>query len=457
MNRLRLWIGYQDLAPALVRYLAAVSILGPIVAVGWSLLGPADDRPNRWPLAAMLVMLGCLAERFPIQLTHKTYINVASAVYVGMLLTLPLPMCGVAALFAVATAQVLRFRSNPELGIADPFFNTGQTSLYVTCAAAFVLTIERVNLPSVNIGSFGVWQIIVASLTLHLVNTALVAGASARHLELGTFRVWRHNLMVDAGPHAGMTLVGLCAAQLGLASPLMLPALAFPAVLVHRAVQQSVQLRANVRAALASLVEIVELRDPYTAGHSRRVATLARNITVELGMTAEEADLIENAGNVHDLGKVAIDPAILLKPGKLTDIEWAEMKLHPVLGANVLNQFESYRDGIPLIRGHHEAWDGSGYPDQISGDSIPIGARILAVADTYDALTSDRPYRDGMEHERARKILQDGSGSQWDPQVVSALLRLLDRMHEVSPVPETQVDEQRATAAARLDERKSAA
>ena len=240
-------------------------------------------------------------------------------------------------------------------------------------------------------------------------------------------RVWRKSLWIDIGPHAGLTLVGLCAAQLGGASPVTVPALAVPAVLVHRAVQRSVALRENVRAALASLVEIVEMRDPYTAGHSRRVAQLARQIAVEMGLTAEEADAIEDAGRVHDLGKVAIDPVILLKPGKLSDAEWAEMKRHPSYGAEVLSQFESYRDGVPLVRGHHEAWDGSGYPDKLQGRSIPVGARILAVADTFDALTSDRPYRPGVSTERARSILAEGSGTQWEPEVVMALLRLLDR------------------------------
>jgi HD-GYP domain-containing protein (c-di-GMP phosphodiesterase class II) len=223
-----------------------------------------------------------------------------------------------------------------------------------------------------------------------------------------------------------MTLMGVCAAELLSGSPLLLPTLAVPAVLIHRAVQQSTELRENVREALASLVDVVELRDPYTAGHSRRVAELARAIAIQLGLTAEEADAIEDAGNVHDLGKVAIDPAILLKPGKLTEAEWAEMKRHPVYGAEVLARFTSYRSGIPLVRSHHESWDGSGYPDGLRGTDIPLGARILAAADTFDALTSDRPYRAGMDLDRARAILQDGKGSQWDPAIIEALFLVLD-------------------------------
>jgi HD-GYP domain-containing protein (c-di-GMP phosphodiesterase class II) len=177
-------------------------------------------------------------------------------------------------------------------------------------------------------------------------------------------------------------------------------------------------------------------------------------------LTAEEADAIEDAGNVHDLGKVAIDPAVLLKPGKLTDPEWEEMKRHPVYGAEVLSRFASYRSGIPLVRGHHESWDGTGYPDGIRGTEIPLGARILAVADTFDALTSDRPYRPGMGLDRAVGILRDGAGSQWDPEIVAALLRVLDaRSDAVAPnsntgeEPAAGLAARRVTAQALLQER----
>jgi HD-GYP domain-containing protein (c-di-GMP phosphodiesterase class II)/phage shock protein PspC (stress-responsive transcriptional regulator) len=427
MGRFSGWNSYRGVPPALIRYLAAVSLAGPVLAIGWLLLGPATDRPVRWLSIAVLTILAGLAERFSIHLTHKTYISVASAVYVAMLLTMPLSLCGVAALLAVTAAQAQRFWARPALGIAEPLFNIGQTASYVTGAAACLALINAWSSPEVRIGDIPVDHVLIAACAMHALNSVLVAGASARHLNVGTLRLWRRNFLLDIGPYLGMTLVGTCAAQLDFASPLFVPALALPAVLVHRAVGRSVQLRANVREAMATLVEVVELRDPYTAGHSRRVAAMARTIALELGLTAEEADAIEDAGNVHDLGKVAIDPSVLLKPGKLTDAEWAEMKRHPVYGVEVLARFESYRAGLPLVRGHHESWDGSGYPDGLRGTAIPLGARILAVADTWDALTSDRPYRSGMARERAIGILTEGAGIQWDPDMVNALIRIVER------------------------------
>jgi hypothetical protein len=448
IGRFNVWNDYRELPPALVRYLGAISIAGPTVAVLWLFLAPTSDRPDRWLDVAILTLLACLAERFPIHLTHKTYVNVASAVYVAMLLTVPLSICGVAALAAASCAAAHRGRKNPDLGTAESLFNIGQTALYVSAAVICVSAFDQWHVESLKVGDIPVIQVIVASSVLHLFNCLLVAGASARHLAVPTIRVWRKNLLIDIGPHGGMTVVGLCAAQLAIASPILIPALAIPAVLIHRAAMGSVQLRQNVRQALESLVEVVELRDPYTAGHSRRVAQVAREIALEMGLTMEEADQIEAAGNVHDLGKVALDPAILLKPGKLDDDEWAEMKQHPVYGAVVLSRFESYREGIDLIRGHHEAWDGSGYPDGLCGEAIPLGARILAVADTYDALTSDRPYRKGMDRDRALSILRDGAGKQWDADIIAAFLRIEAPEPQPEPValPTVQLQNQPAVA-----------
>jgi HD-GYP domain-containing protein (c-di-GMP phosphodiesterase class II) len=152
------------------------------------------------------------------------------------------------------------------------------------------------------------------------------------------------------------------------------------------------------------------------------VAELARLLALRLGLSPAEADHLLSAGRVHDIGKVAIDPLVLAKPGKLDAAEWAEMRRHPELGAEVIARFAAYGDGFRLVRHHHEAWDGSGYPDGLAGAAIPLGARILAVADTFDALTSDRPYRARLELDRAVAILRDGAGRQWDPAVVAALL-----------------------------------
>jgi HD-GYP domain-containing protein (c-di-GMP phosphodiesterase class II) len=268
---------------------------------------------------------------------------------------------------------------------------------------------------------------------MHGMNTALVAGAGALQISVPPHRVWRQTITLDLVPHVALVIVGVLAATVIVDQPLLLPLVGMPLYLMHRAVKQSIRLREDTERALSSLVDIVELRDPYTAGHSRRVATTARLIAERLGLSAEEADLIESAGRVHDLGKVAIDPAVLLKPTKLTIEEQRELERHASLGADVIANFATYRQGTRLVRHHHERWDGRGYPDGLAGEAIPLGARILAVADTFDALTSDRPYRKGMSAEKATAILREGSGSQWDAAVVDALLSILAEQPEQLP------------------------
>lgn len=407
-------------------YAQAISFAGPLLAgvayVRWG----QTPAAGRWEAAIVLLVLACVAERFPIHLTHRTTLNVSTSVYVAMFLLLPPMLVGVFALAAAATAQALRMHAQSELGFAETLFNVGQTALYVGVAGILVALADYAGIPAVTYAGLSLSVLTMSMVWLHLGNTLLVSIAAGLQLGVNWTRLWRRNLAIDLVPNLGMALVGTCAAALGMESALLVPALFFPAVLVHRAVGESVRLQKNMRSSLASLVDIVELRDPYTAGHSRRVAATARTLAFAMGLTAEEADLIESAGQVHDLGKVAIDPAVLAKPGVLTDDEWREMKQHPVFGADVVGQFAAYQDGSPLVRWHHESWDGSGYPDGISGERIPLGARILAVADTFDALTSDRPYRQGMPLSRARQILSDGAGKQWDAAVVGALLSVLE-------------------------------
>jgi len=339
---------------------------------------------------------------------------------------------------------MLRAAKTPELGIAEPLFNTGQVALYVAIgsAAGHLLT----GMPWFsNLSDAGqLATLVVASVVMHLVNTGLVAVAAAFQMGIAPFRVWWHNLALDLTPQVTLTVFGSVTANLATAFPYYLPILLIPGVLVHRAVGQTVRLRVDTHEALASLVEIVEMRDPYTAGHSRRVAQTARLLAMRLKLTGEEVDVIESAGRIHDIGKVAIDPAVLSKPGKLDEAEWAQMKLHPVHGANVVERFAAYQEGTALIRHHHEAWDGSGYPHGLVGEAIPLGARILAVADTFDALTSDRPYRKGMTVAKAMQVLVDGRGYQWDARVVEAMVEQI--AHAAGEVPVYHPSEAASTA-----------
>ena len=176
---------------------------------------------------------------------------------------------------------------------------------------------------------------------------------------------------------------------------------------------------------LESMADAVDLRDPYTGGHSRRVAEHTARILRGLGKGGQEAQLVVSAARVHDIGKIGLADSVLLKDGQLTDEERQVMETHPQAGAQLLRRYGEFARGADIVRHHHERWDGMGYPNQLKGQDIPFGARIVAVADSYDAMTSDRPYRKGMPQAVARKILLEGSGTQWDPEIVKVFLAVL--------------------------------
>ena len=185
-------------------------------------------------------------------------------------------------------------------------------------------------------------------------------------------------------------------------------------------------------AAVRALAATVDIRDSHTMNHSEHVAILARVIATEMGLPQDEVEIIELAGLVHDIGKVGIPDAILNKPGPLDPAERSIMTNHSNLGASILERAGMLSELAPLILHHHECHNGSGYPYRLKGDNIPIGASILAVADAFDTMVSDRVYRKGMSLAAAKKELQDCSGGQFHPQVVKALINALDRALENS-------------------------
>ena len=174
-----------------------------------------------------------------------------------------------------------------------------------------------------------------------------------------------------------------------------------------------------------ALVYAVELKDPYTRGHSRRVADYSIRIGEELGFSKEELEDLELAALLHDIGKIGVKGAILNKPTKLSTKEFEEVKKHPVLGEQLVSKVERLRRIAKIIRHHHERYGGGGYPDGLKGEEIPLKARIIAIVDAYDAMTSDRPYRKALSKEEALRIIEENEGLQWDPNLVLIAIRIL--------------------------------
>ena len=177
---------------------------------------------------------------------------------------------------------------------------------------------------------------------------------------------------------------------------------------------------------LFALARAVEARDRYTIYHAERVGRYAEAIGAADGLGPEDCELLYQGGVLHDLGKIAIPDAILLKPGPLTAEEFAKMRTHSVEGEKICLSLRSIAHYLPIIRHHHERVDGAGYPDHLYGNDIPLGARIAAISDAWDAMVSDRPYRAGLGADEAVRRLRDGAGKQWDNGLVRVFLELLD-------------------------------
>ena len=189
------------------------------------------------------------------------------------------------------------------------------------------------------------------------------------------------------------------------------------------------QLKEDYEATILSMAIAFEARDPYTRGHSNRVKLYCRAIAHQMGLPANQIREVERAALLHDIGKIAIPDAVLKKTGPLTPSEFAQMQQHTEESADLIRMIPHPQDVLLSIRHHHERVDGKGYPDGLIGDDIPLEARILAVADGYDALTSKRPYRRAFTHEEAVQILRDNAGTQWDAKVVEAAIEVLGKEH----------------------------
>ena len=174
------------------------------------------------------------------------------------------------------------------------------------------------------------------------------------------------------------------------------------------------------------LALMAETREPYARGHSERVSMLANEIATHIGCPDDLVRDLQLAAIVHDIGKIVVPDNILFKPGNLTPAEHNEVKRHPVASAEIMRHVHSFTSVIPMVESHHEWFNGKGYPNKLMGESIPLGARILAVADAYDAMTCSRPHRARLSSEEAVQVLKKGAGKQWDAAIIDAFVRILE-------------------------------
>ncbi len=194
--------------------------------------------------------------------------------------------------------------------------------------------------------------------------------------------------------------------------------------LEEKVAAQANKIRASFLNAITALVYALEAKDAYTSGHSQRVADLSAAIARELNLPHGQIDKLRLAGLLHDIGKIGVQESVLNKPGRLTEAEFGLVKLHPEIGEHILSPIVDSADILEAVRNHHEHFNGKGYPDGLQKDKIPLGARILAISDAYEAMTSERPYRKSMSANAARHEIERHKGSQFDPEIAATFTRI---------------------------------
>lgn len=402
-------------------YTTVVSIAALAVAVLAAHLGVSGN----WLPVGLLALVIVVAEHFAFQLPVAGSVSLSfSLAYAAMLYCGPLAGI-VCALVGASSLREYRAHKPP----AAMAFNTAQLVLSIGAAGlAYQALGGRVlSLGVVSLGGT-LPPAAAAAVAFYVLNVLLVAGAVS---------VLQRARLKDAVANMGflsygvslviLALLGLLLAHLlALGSWLGVLLLVLPFMATRRVFRVYVELSAAYSETVRSLMAAIEAKDPYTRGHSERVAEYARRLAESAGVSHAEADLTERAALLHDVGKIGIALDTLTSHDRLSTDELRAIKMHPLLGGEIVAEIEFLSDAVPVIRHHHERFDGAGYPDGIVGEDIPMLSRILSVADSYDAMTSDRAYRPAMSAADARAEMLRVSGTQLDGRLVERFVAMLD-------------------------------
>jgi HD-GYP domain-containing protein (c-di-GMP phosphodiesterase class II) len=408
-----------ELRPAAALYIAALAVCAAALAAG-SLSQAALPDARHLALAVGLTALMTLVYCFPLDFTHRTKLTLdSSVIFAAVLLFQP----GVAML-VVAGGALLAHALRREPWV-QAVFNAAQTALQAGVGALLLAAVgwnpdaPRFDAPDL------LAVVALAAGVMYVINTLSVSVIVGLQSHLSPWSIWRQSVGFDAPEELAQLALGLLTAAMVDVHLWTLPLLIVLGFAVYLSLERHISLRRQTIDAVESLADIVDLRDPYTADHSRRVARFAREIASALGLAPDDVAAIETAARVHDVGKVVIDRDVLAQDAPLQEADWRQLREHPLTGERIVSRFPQFAVAAHYVRSHHERWDGAGYPDGLSGEQIPLGARVIAVADAFDAMTSARPFRAALPTVTVMRELEAQRGLQWDAQIVDALLRLL--------------------------------
>ena len=398
-----------------------------IVVLGWNIVH-TDWNMNLLIQLLIFAFLGIASESLPVALPKGGYVTVGYAVFLAALILLPLGVT----LSAVALSGMFIFGKVASEGpLYKRVFNASQYVLSIT-AAYGVISFSSVPTFLFDLNSIILY--LIAGVVYMATNMAFVAIALGIILCKPPWSIWASNFRWSVPNFMALVPLGYLLALLYNKYPLGIILLFIPLLLSRHAFQLYIDMKENYLNTVEALVQALEAKDTYTSGHSARVGKLAVAMAEEIEMSEDKIESLKYAAVLHDVGKIGVSEIILNKEGKLLDSEWEAIRSHPVIGQTIIKGIKFLFDIGQVVRHHHERYDGKGYPDGIEGEAIPLESRIIAVADTYDAITSDRSYRKGSTHEQAIEELKRAAGSQLDPELVRIFCKVVTREMTVRTV-----------------------
>ena len=404
-----------------------VQLICCLAVVATALLAHYAPVAGDWSLATVvtLAVVALTAEFMGFLLPRGAGGSISFIPYMTAVVLVP----NAAALLAIVGARaIVEFaRRRPAVKF---FFNTGQVLLtyalaimvYLALGGRSLFELQHLTLAQLTV-AVGVPMMVSYVLTFAM-NTLLVSQVIALATNGKLLQVWRENSATTIGVDILASPIVFVFAWVYAEYGPIIASLAWVPILGLRQLNTiNLELAQTNRELLELMVKSIEARDPYTSGHSRRVKEYAIKIAKLMGYSQTEVEQIGTAALLHDVGKIYDKYApILAKDDRLTPEEWAIIKEHPADGANLVATMTRLRDLVPAVRHHHENWDGTGYPDALTGDEIPLASRVIMFADTFDAMTTKRPYRGPMGEDEVRSEILRCRGRQFDPEIADRLL-----------------------------------
>ena len=409
-SKLKAYIGIiAGLAIALFIYLAPSLLLSP----------------NMWLVLIFFIFMSTLAEFIPVDLPTSGSITIGFPLDFVVILIYGPATAMFVAIFGALIGELMQ----RKITWYKILFNASQYALSAGIAGMVYQGLGGV-VGAIDLTSY-IIPAAACALVYYLVNSNLFMMVIHLAEGISFWSIWKNQLKGIIATYMALAPIGFIMAMVYVGIGIWgIVLFFFPLILARRSFELYTKMRKVYLDTIRALAAAIDAKDPYTKGHSERVAKMSVALAQELNLSDRDIENIEYTALLHDIGKIGISDSILGKKGSLTSQEFDKIKEHTIMGANIIEPVDFLKNSYRAIYHHHEKYNGKGYPDGIKSEDIPILARIIAVADAYDAMNSNRPYREKLNMNNILKELKDQSGKQFDPEVVKALFTVLDRERE---------------------------